>query len=64
MSDNPEQSHTKTLMQILDSGEKIGLKQFRPVKSLGSGDTGRLELNFCFFELDGVQFRLIFCLFK
>lgn len=27
--------------QILQSGEKISLKHFRPVKPLGSGDTGR-----------------------
>ncbi|PKU59653.1 phototropin-1A [Dendrobium catenatum] len=30
--------------KILDSGEKIGLKHFRPVKSLGSGDTGSVHL--------------------
>ena len=28
--------------QVLESGEQIGLKHFRPVKPLGSGDTGRL----------------------
>lgn len=28
-------------MQILDSGEEIGLKHFKPIKPLGSGDTGR-----------------------
>lgn len=29
-------------MQILDSGEEIGLKHFRPIRPLGSGDTGWL----------------------
>ena len=29
------------LLQITKSGEKIGLKHFKPVKPLGSGDTGR-----------------------
>ncbi|XP_016170051.1 phototropin-1 isoform X2 [Arachis ipaensis] len=29
---------------ILDSGEQIGLKHFRPVKPLGSGDTGSVHL--------------------
>lgn len=28
-------------LQILEDGEQIGLKHFRPVKPLGSGDTGR-----------------------
>lgn len=27
--------------QILDSGEQLGLKHFKPIKPLGSGDTGR-----------------------
>lgn len=30
--------------QILDSGEPIGLKHFKPIKPLGSGDTGRYIL--------------------
>ncbi|XVF46428.1 hypothetical protein PTKIN_Ptkin03bG0025900 [Pterospermum kingtungense] len=30
--------------KILDNGEMIGLKHFRPVKSLGSGDTGSVHL--------------------
>nr|AML77585.1 putative LOV domain-containing protein [Masdevallia yungasensis] len=30
--------------KILNSGENIGLKHFRPVKSLGSGDTGSVHL--------------------
>ena len=34
-------SHVIYDLQILDSGEQIGLKHFKPVKSLGSGDTGR-----------------------
>lgn len=28
-------------LQILDNGEQVGLKHFRPIKPLGSGDTGR-----------------------
>ncbi|XP_043708963.1 phototropin-1 isoform X2 [Telopea speciosissima] len=32
------------MMQILHSGEEIGLKHFRPVKPLGSGDTGSVHL--------------------
>jgi hypothetical protein len=28
-------------MQIMESGEQIGLKHFKPIKPLGSGDTGR-----------------------
>ena len=33
--------YVTVVLQILDSGEQIGLKHFRPVKPLGSGDTGR-----------------------
>ena len=29
------------LLQITKSGEKIGLKHFKPIKPLGCGDTGR-----------------------
>lgn len=29
------------LLQFLDKGEEIGLKHFKPIKPLGSGDTGR-----------------------
>jgi hypothetical protein len=29
------------VLQITKSGEKIGLKHFKPVKPLGCGDTGR-----------------------
>ncbi|TYI80706.1 hypothetical protein E1A91_D05G106700v1 [Gossypium mustelinum] len=32
------------IQKILDSGERIGLKHFRPVKPLGSGDTGSVHL--------------------
>lgn len=39
--DNPS---WKAIQQILDSGEQIGLKHFRPVKPLGSGDTGSVHL--------------------
>ncbi|KAL3720133.1 hypothetical protein ACJRO7_005029 [Eucalyptus globulus] len=34
----------RVIQQILDSGEQIGLKHFRPVKPLGSGDTGSVHL--------------------
>ena len=37
------------ILQILDSGEQIGLKHFRPIKPLGSGDTGRLAFSFVAF---------------
>ncbi|PRQ17957.1 putative non-specific serine/threonine protein kinase [Rosa chinensis] len=32
----------RAIQKILDSGEHIGLKHFKPIKPLGSGDTGRL----------------------
>ncbi|CAA2933628.1 LOV domain-containing [Olea europaea subsp. europaea] len=32
------------IQKILDSGEQIGLKHFRPIKPLGSGDTGSVHL--------------------
>ncbi|XP_057781690.1 phototropin-1 [Salvia miltiorrhiza] len=32
------------IQQILDSGEEISLKHFKPVKPLGSGDTGSVHL--------------------
>ncbi|OMO67577.1 hypothetical protein CCACVL1_20436 [Corchorus capsularis] len=34
----------KAIQKILDSGEKIGLQHFKPVKPLGSGDTGSVHL--------------------
>ncbi|XP_048140680.1 phototropin-1 isoform X2 [Rhodamnia argentea] len=34
----------RAIQQILDSGEQIGLKHFRPIKPLGSGDTGSVHL--------------------
>nr|AML78754.1 putative LOV domain-containing protein [Aphanopetalum resinosum] len=34
----------KAIQKILESGEQIGLKHFRPVKPLGSGDTGSVHL--------------------
>ncbi|XVF46425.1 hypothetical protein PTKIN_Ptkin03bG0025600 [Pterospermum kingtungense] len=34
----------KAIQKILDSGEKIGLKHFSPIKPLGSGDTGSVHL--------------------
>ncbi|MCI16837.1 phototropin-1-like, partial [Trifolium medium] len=29
---------------IMESGEEIGLKHFKPIKPLGSGDTGSVHL--------------------
>lgn len=34
----------RAIQQILDSGEQIGLKHFRPIRPLGSGDTGCVHL--------------------
>ncbi|KAG2670263.1 hypothetical protein I3760_14G077500 [Carya illinoinensis] len=34
----------RAIQKILDSGEQIGLKHFRPIKHLGSGDTGSVHL--------------------
>ncbi|XP_022731591.1 phototropin-1 [Durio zibethinus] len=34
----------KAIQKVLNSGERIGLKHFRPVKPLGSGDTGSVHL--------------------
>nr|AML76389.1 putative LOV domain-containing protein [Muntingia calabura] len=34
----------RAIQEIIDSGEQIGLKHFRPVKPLGSGDTGSVHL--------------------
>ncbi|WVZ04491.1 hypothetical protein V8G54_025297 [Vigna mungo] len=34
----------KAIQKILESGEQIGLNHFRPVKPLGSGDTGSVYL--------------------
>nr|AML77471.1 putative LOV domain-containing protein [Lobelia siphilitica] len=34
----------RAIQKILDSGEQITLKHFRPVKPLGSGDTGSVHL--------------------
>lgn len=39
--DNPS---WKAIQKILDSGEQIGLKHFKPIKPLGSGDTGSVHL--------------------
>nr|AML77450.1 putative LOV domain-containing protein [Buxus sempervirens] len=39
-----ESSGWQAIQKILDSGEQIGLKHFRPVKPLGSGDTGSVHL--------------------
>nr|AML78657.1 putative LOV domain-containing protein [Physocarpus opulifolius] len=34
----------RAIQKILDSGEQIGLKHFKPIKPLGSGDTGSVHL--------------------
>ncbi|KAK4358788.1 hypothetical protein RND71_021017 [Anisodus tanguticus] len=34
----------KAIQKILESGEPIGLKHFKPIKPLGSGDTGSVHL--------------------
>nr|AML79565.1 putative LOV domain-containing protein [Chrysobalanus icaco] len=34
----------RAIQKILDSGERLGLKHFRPVKPLGNGDTGSVHL--------------------
>ncbi|XP_041995139.1 phototropin-1-like isoform X2 [Salvia splendens] len=34
----------QAIQKILDSGEEIGLKHFKPVKPLGAGDTGSVHL--------------------
>nr|AML77815.1 putative LOV domain-containing protein [Lycium barbarum] len=34
----------KAMQKILESGEPIGLKHFKPIKPLGSGDTGSVHL--------------------
>ncbi|OIW09163.1 hypothetical protein TanjilG_11301 [Lupinus angustifolius] len=39
-----EEAAWKAIHKILESGEQIGLKHFRPVKPLGSGDTGSVHL--------------------
>uniref|UniRef100_A0A2P2M8D8 Putative LOV domain-containing protein n=1 Tax=Rhizophora mucronata TaxID=61149 RepID=A0A2P2M8D8_RHIMU len=39
--DNPSWT---AIQKIQESGEQIGLKHFRPVKTLGSGDTGSVHL--------------------
>ncbi|PIA52889.1 hypothetical protein AQUCO_01000630v1 [Aquilegia coerulea] len=39
-----ESSSWIAIQKILDNGEQLGLKHFRPVKPLGSGDTGSVHL--------------------
>lgn len=34
----------KAIQQILDQGEELGLKHFKPIKPLGAGDTGSVHL--------------------
>lgn len=41
-SDSFASAHLTILtLQIQDSGEELGLRHFKPIKPLGSGDTGR-----------------------
>jgi hypothetical protein len=37
------------VLQIVETGEKIGLKHFKPVKPLGCGDTGRYNSSTIFY---------------
>nr|AML76826.1 putative LOV domain-containing protein [Cryptomeria japonica] len=37
-------SSWKAIQKILEAGEQIGLKHFKPIKSLGFGDTGSVHL--------------------
>ncbi|KAL7201850.1 hypothetical protein ACSBR1_033535 [Camellia fascicularis] len=37
-------SSWRAIQEIVDSGEQIGLTHFRPIKPLGSGDTGSVHL--------------------
>nr|AML77598.1 putative LOV domain-containing protein [Dipsacus asper] len=39
-----DSSSWKAIQKILDSGEELGLKHFKPIKPLGSGDTGSVHL--------------------
>ncbi|XP_076891083.1 phototropin-1-like [Bidens hawaiensis] len=39
-----ETSAWKAILKVIESGEELGLKHFRPVKPLGSGDTGNVHL--------------------
>uniref|UniRef100_A0A0E0MBF6 Phototropin n=1 Tax=Oryza punctata TaxID=4537 RepID=A0A0E0MBF6_ORYPU len=44
---NPHMKDTaswRAIQKVLESGESIGLEHFRPVKPLGSGDTGSVRL--------------------
>nr|AML78908.1 putative LOV domain-containing protein [Flaveria angustifolia] len=34
----------KAILKVIESGEKLGLRHFRPIKPLGSGDTGSVHL--------------------
>lgn len=46
------------IFQILNSGEQLGLKHFKPVKPLGSGDTGRFDLSY-FLCINFLEFLII-----
>ncbi|XP_058753352.1 phototropin-1-like isoform X2 [Vicia villosa] len=39
-----EDAAWRAIQKIMESGEKIGLKHFKPIKPLGSGDTGSVHL--------------------
>nr|AML76505.1 putative LOV domain-containing protein [Curio rowleyanus] len=34
----------KAILKVIESGEELGLKHFKPIKPLGSGDTGSVHL--------------------
>jgi hypothetical protein len=42
-------------LQIMESGEQIGLKHFKPIKPLGSGDTGRYFFFLSCFPFSNIQ---------
>nr|AML77797.1 putative LOV domain-containing protein [Ruscus sp. BC-2016] len=39
-----DNSSWRAIQKVLETGENIGLKHFRPIKPLGSGDTGSVHL--------------------
>jgi hypothetical protein len=52
------------VLQIAENGEQIGLKHFRPIKPLGSGDTGRfifkkIFLSLVLFSISVIVYQLL-----
>lgn len=39
-----DSSAWNAILKVIESGEKLGLKHFKPIKPLGSGDTGSVHL--------------------